>query len=139
MVTTVVLLDVSVDDEDDDDEHGASSVLPPGGCSGVVEEVVEAVVVEEEVVVGAVVVGTVVVGAAVVVMVGGPVMSSCTEGRMERVAERTSMFPPLSSPSISVSSAVASCSVCWQTQQKLYIYFVVVVPMADLPHFENMT
>ena len=100
---TGVLLDVSVDEDDDDDEDGASSVLPPAGCS--CEEV------------GLV---TEVAGTVVVVMGGvvGVEMSSCTVGRMERVAERTSIAPPLSSPSISVSSAVASCSVCCETGNK---------------------
>lgn len=104
---TGVLLDVTVDEDDDDDEDGASSVLPPVGCSceeGLVMEVA----------------GTVVAGTVVVVMVGvvGVEMSSCTVGRMETVEERTSTAPPLSSPSISVNSAVASCSVCCETGNK---------------------
>ena len=105
---TGVLLDVIVDEDDDDDEDGASSVLPPAGCSC-----------EEEVLVTEVA-GTVVAGTVVVVMVGvvGVEMSSCTVGRIETVEERTSTAPPLSRPSISVSSAVASCSVCCETGNK---------------------
>ena len=94
--TTCVLLNVTVDEDDDDEEDGASSMLPPAGCSC-----------DEEVLVTEVA-GMVVVTVGVV----GVEMSSCTVGRMDRVEERTSTVPPLSSPSISVSSAVASCSVC---------------------------